>query len=439
MKLNDIVSLAKRRGFIYPSSLIYGGFSSVYDYGPLGVEMKRNLKRLWWDEMVGKNDNIYGLDSAIFMHPMTWSASGHLDSFTDPLVECKDCHKRFRADHLLEDKQHDCPECGGELSKSKDFNLLVKAYLGATEDNKSEVYLRGETCQGIYLNFKNILSSTNAKIPFGIAQIGKAFRNEITTKQFIFRMREFEQMELQYFVYPDIKSAQKEYDNWKEKRMAWFLGLGMQKENLRWRNHRPDEKAHYAKAAVDIEYKSPMGWKEIEGIHNRGDWDLSRHSKYSKTDLSYFDQTTNKRFTPWIIETSIGLDRSFLFFLIDAFHQEEKRTVLKLHPSLAPYKVAVFPLLKNKPDLVKKAKFVYQKLKADLNCVWDERGNIGKRYLAQDEIGTPWCVTIDFDTLKDDTLTVRDRDSSKQERVGISQLSKYFDNKLNKFPTGEKT
>ncbi len=433
--LNDIVALTKRRGFIFPSSLIYGGFSSVYDYGPLGVELKNNLKKLWWEEMVYANDEIYGLDSAIFMHPKTWEASGHVKNFSDPLVECKSCHHRFRADHLAEGNPSGggkCPECGGELTESRSFNLLVKAYLGVTEDSKSEVYLRGETCQGIYLNYKNVLSSMNPKIPFGIAQIGKAFRNEITTKSFTFRTREFEQMEMQYFIPPDHAFAKKTFDKWKERRMDWYLNLGINKKNIRFRDHEPDERAHYAKAATDIEYKSDLGWKEFEGIHNRGDWDLSRHSKYSGVDLNYLDLEKEKKYIPWIIETSAGADRAVLFFLMDAYKKEEKRTVLCLHPSLAPYKAAVFPLLRNKTDLVSKAKTVYENLKKEIVCAWDDRGNIGKRYLSQDEIGTPWCLTIDFDTLKDNAVTVRDRDTSKQERVNISKLAVYFKEKLEK-------
>jgi glycyl-tRNA synthetase len=424
--LNDIISLAKRRGFIYPSSEIYGGFSSVYDYGPLGVELKNNIKKLWWQEMVYQHDNIFGLDSAIFMHSKTWTASGHTDSFSDPLVECKRCHHRFRADHLLTKV---CPDCGGELTKPKDFNLLVKAFLGTTEDNKSMVYLRGETCQGIYLNYRNVLNSTKAKVPFGIAQIGKAFRNEITTKAFTFRTREFEQMEMQYFIEPEAKKAQEIFEYWKAQRLNWYLKLGINKANLRFRDHTTDERAHYAKAATDIEYHSSLGWKEFEGIHHRGDWDLSRHSRFSGQDLTYFEALTKKRFIPWIIETSAGADRATLFFLMDAFHQQDNRIVLQLHPLLAPFKAAVFPLLKNKPELVKIAREIYTDLRKDLVVDWDERGNIGKRYLAQDEIGTPWCVTVDFQTLTDKTVTIRNRDTTKQVRIEIDRLKDFLQKK----------
>lgn len=426
--LDKVISLTKRRGFIFPSSEIYGGFSSVYDYGPLGVELKNNLKNHWWKTMVYDHQNIVGLDSAIFMHPKTWEASGHIENFTDPLVECKQCHHRFRADLLAEKKQKRCPDCGGEFTEPKNFNLLVEAKLGVTDDGKNKAYLRGETCQGIYLNFLNVLNSSRQKIPFGIAQIGKAFRNEITPKNFIYRTREFEQMEMQLFINPNDQEADKYFDYWKQQRLDWYVSLGIDKEKLRLQPHPKDKMAHYAKAAEDIEYKTDFGdWKEIEGIHNRGDWDLSRHSKYSGKDLSVID-ADGKRFIPWIIETSAGADRATLIFLLDAYREDKNkdRIYLALDPQLAPYKVAVFPLLKNKPDIVAKAQKVYQHLSTQTNVAWDERGNIGKRYYAQDEIGTPYCVTIDFDTLEDDSVTVRHRDTAKQERVSLDKLNDFL-------------
>ena len=426
--LDKIVSLAKRRGFIFPSSEIYGGFSSVYDYGPLGVELKNNLKSYWWKTMVHDNRDIVGLDSAIFMHPKTWEASGHIENFTDPLVECKQCHHRFRVDLLEEQKQTKCPDCGGEFTEPKNFNLLVEAKLGVTDENKDPVYLRGETCQGIYLNFLNVLNSSRQKIPFGIAQIGKAFRNEITPKNFTFRTREFEQMEMQFFIKPDEKEANKYFEYWKQKRLDWYVSLGLDKDKLRLQSHPKDKMAHYAKAAEDIEYKTDFGgWKEMEGIHNRGDWDLSRHSKYSGKDLSVITPD-GERYIPWIIETSAGADRAALVFLLDAYREDKdkKRVYLALDPKLAPYKVAVFPLLKNKPEIVAKAQKVYEQLSTKTNVAWDERGNIGKRYYAQDEIGTPYCVTIDFDTLEKDTVTVRHRDTTKQEVVSLDKLDAFL-------------
>jgi len=424
--LDKIIALSKRRGFIYPSSEIYGGFKSVYDYGPLGVELKNNIKKLWWQSMVYKHENIVGLDSAIFVHPQTWQASGHVENFTDPLVECKSCHHRFRADHL---DISSCPDCGGNLTSPKSFSLLVEANLGVTDENKSKVYLRGETCQGIYLNFVNVVNSTRLKIPFGIAQIGKAFRNEITTKNFIFRMREFEQMEMQFFIHPNDKEADQYFNYFKKERLDWYLDLGINKNKLRFRDHESDERAHYAKAAVDIEYETDFGgFKEFEGIHNRGDWDLSRHAKLSGKDLNYTDDQGSK-FIPWIIETSVGADRAVLMFLLDSYREDgdKKRIYLDLDKRLSPFGAAVFPLLANKEELVKKAWGVYQNLtKSNLRIAWDQRGNIGKRYLAQDEIGTPFCITIDFETLEKDTVTVRDRNTTKQQRVGLDKLIQFL-------------
>jgi len=430
--MEKIVSLAKRRGFIFPSSEIYGGFGSCYDFGPLGVEMKNNIKKSWWKEMTRNHENIVGLDAAILMSPQVWQASGHLTAgFADELVECKKCHHRFKKDFLKENK---CFDCGGELTEPKKFNLMMKTFVGSLEDEAVTTYLRAETCQGIYLNFLNVLNSMRLKIPFGIAQIGKAFRNEITPGNFIFRTREFEQMEMQWFCHP--KEADKFFDYWKKERMQWYLNLGIKKENLRMVEVPAKERAHYAKRQVDIEYHFPFGWQEIEGVHNRGDWDLSNHSKYSGKDLKY------EGYYPYIIETSAGADRSFLTFLVAAFHEvkggrtktteakKEVEILLKLHRELASVKVAVLPLIKNKLELVKKAKEVYQMLKPYFTCQYDELGSIGRRYRRQDEIGTLWTITTDFDTLKDDTVTVRNRDTMSQERVKISDLVKVIDKKL---------
>ncbi|OHB23711.1 MAG: glycine--tRNA ligase [Parcubacteria group bacterium RIFCSPLOWO2_12_FULL_40_10] len=432
-KLEKIVALAKRRGFIFPGSEIYGGISGIYDYGPLGVEFKNNVKQAWREEMFRRQDNIFELDSSILMQRQVWEASGHTSAgFTDPLRECKKCHHRYRADHLAEEGIDKCPNCGGELMEARKFNLLVETHLGPVKDDSSLTYLRGETTQGIYVNYKNIKTSMSAEIPFGVGQIGKAFRNEITPGHFTYRMREFEQMEQQYFVKP--AQAEKYFEYWKNERMKWYLGLGVKKEKLRFRPHAKDELAHYAKGAEDIEYEFPFGWHEIEGVHNRGDWDLSRHSKFSGEDLSEVDEKTGERFYPYIVETSAGADRAALVFLIDAYSEDKnnERIVLKLHPKLASYKAAVFPLLRNKPELVNKAREVYLMLKKqNLGPVaWDDRGNIGKRYYSQDEIGTPWTITCDFQTLEDDTITVRDRDTTKQEREKIQELKNYFEDKL---------
>lgn len=453
-KFANIIALAKRRGFIFPSAEIYGGLSASYDYGPLGVELKNNLKKAWWKKMVQERNDIVGLDSSILTPKIVWEASGHMQSFHDPLVECKNCHHRFRADHLLEARQAepgyakekpadikdiDCPDCGGELTEPKSFNLLVKTELGAVEGQKEEVYLRGETCQGIYLDYLAVKDAMRKKIPFGIAQVGKAFRNEITTKNFIFRMREFEQMEMQYFVNP--KESEKIYEYWKEQRFSWYKSLGLREENIRLRQHAPDERAHYAKDAWDIEYNTPFGgWKEMAGIHNRGDWDLSRHGNFSKNNMTYKDAETGEEYIPWIIETSDGADRAALMFLIDAYEEtdarsgdedskHEKEVVLRLHKDLAPIKIAFLPLSKKEPLIV-----LTKEIQAELWGQWmtqyDETGSIGKRYRRQDEIGTPYCVTIDFESLEDKKVTVRDRDTMQQERVAIEDLKKYFMEKL---------
>jgi glycyl-tRNA synthetase len=438
-----IISLTKRRGFIYPSSEIYGGFGSGYDYGPLGVEMKNNIKLAWWDEMI-KNQSppaggIVGLDAAILMSPQIWQASGHLTAgFADELAECKSCHKRFKVDEI---KQKVCPECGGELTESRKFNLMMRTFVGPVETETNITYLRAETCQGIYVNFENVLNSMRLKIPFGVAQIGKAFRNEINPKDFIYRTREFEQMELQWFCHP--KEAVKYFDYWKKERVKWYLNLGIKKENLRIKEVPAAQRAHYARQQIDIEYKFPFGWKEIEGVHNRGDFDLSNHSKYSGKDLRYFDEETKEKYFPYIIETSGGADRSFLAFLCDAYQEikggrtkttkaaKEIETLLKLHKKLAPIKVAVLPLIRNKPELVKKAKEVFEILKPHFMTQYDEVGSIGRRYRRQDEIGTLFAVTVDFETLEKDDVTVRDRDTMKQERVKIENLVEALKEKLN--------
>lgn len=431
--MDKIVSLAKRRGFIFPSSEIYGGFSSCYDYGPIGVELKNNIKKEWWKTMVHDREDIVGLDSSILMSPKIWYASGHLTAgFADPLVECKKCKKRFRADHIKEQAATKCPECGGELSEARKFNLMMKTFVGPVENDASITYLRAETCQGIYVNFKNVLDSMRPKIPFGIAQIGKAFRNEITPGNFTYRMREFEQMEQQFFIKPG--ENKKYFEEWKKIRMQWYIDLGINKEKLKFHEHAKEDLAHYAKAAFDIEYDFPFENKELEGIHDRGDWDLSNHAKASKQDLSYFDTKENKKFVPNIIETSAGADRAALAFLVDAYHEEkvkdDTRIVLKFHPKLAPIKIAVLPLAKNKKEITDVARKIFNDLKTKFVAMYDDSGSIGKLYRRQDEIGTPFCVTIDFDSLEDKKVTVRDRDTMEQERVEIDGLKDYFEKKL---------
>ena len=422
--LADLVSLCKRRGFIYPGSAIYGGYKGFWDYGPLGVALKRNLKDAWWQTMVTDRDDVVGLDAAIIMNPEVWRASGHLDSFTDPLVECKHCHQRFRSDEPTQlathEATHDQPPAWTEPKK---FNLLTEVLLGATEP-KSKAYLRGEITQGVFVNFAHVVASTRIKIPFGIAQIGKAFRNEITPGNFTFRSLEFEQMELEYFVPPDDSAAPKIFTQLQAQRLDWYVKLGLQASHLRFREHQADERAHYARLATDIEYHTSFGWKECEGIHHRGDWDLSHHH------LTYHDPETNATYTPYVLETSVGVDRAALFFLLDAYELTADRVILKLHPRLAPYQVAVFPLLKNKPELVKTARQVKDRLKANFRTAWDDRGNIGKRYYAQDEIGTLYGITIDFTTLQDETVTVRHRDTTAQVRVSLAKLVDYLNHQF---------
>lgn len=451
--METLVNLAKRRGFVFPSSEIYGGFAGVYDYGPLGVLLANNIKNIWWKQMVQLRPDIVGLDAGIIMNPRVWVASGHVGGFADPLVECRICHTRSRADHLLEEAEvaadekmslEDinnlfgeniskvrCPRCGNQdFTEVKFFNLLVSSNLGDFSGEGTEpAYLRGETCQGIYVNYKNVLDTTHPKLPFGIAQTGKAFRNEITPRQFLFRTREFEQMEMQYFSRGE--EAEKHFNDLKDYRMAGLIALGLNPEKLRFKQH--ERLVFYAKDAYDIEYEYPFGWKELEGIHNRGNYDLTQHGSHSGLDLSYFDEKTGERFIPHILESSIGLGRLFLAVLADSFREEvvdgEPRVVLALSKTLAPYKIAVLPLSK-KEELQDLAKNIFNTLKENYFCQYDETQSIGKRYRRQDEIGTPYCVTVDFESLSDGQVTVRDRDTMEQERVPISNLLEFFREKF---------
>lgn len=427
--MNKLVSLCKRRGYIFQSSEIYGGLDSSYDYGPLGVELKKNIKEFWWQSMVQTREDIVGLDSAILMHPKIWEASGHVEGFHDPMIDCKTCKRRFREDdETIKDK---CPVCGGELTAARQFNLMFKTHMGAVEEEASVVYLRPETAQGIYVNFANVMQSSRQKIPFGIAQIGKAFRNEITPRNFTFRTREFEQMEMQFFVKPGSDGEWFEY--WKEQRIKWYDDLGIKKENLRFHEHGKDELAHYAEAAFDIEYEFPFGWKELEGIHNRTDFDLKRHKEFSGKDLQYFDDATRERYIPYIIETSAGCDRTLLTCLTDAYEEEDldgdTRVVLRLSPKIAPIKAGIFPLVKRDgmPEVARK---ITEDLKKHMPVFYDEGGAVGRRYRRQDEAGTPFCITVDSQTLEDNTVTVRDRDSMQQDRVGSDKLVEFLREKI---------
>jgi glycyl-tRNA synthetase len=418
--MDKLVSLCKRRGFIFQSSEIYGGLGSCWDYGPLGVELKNNIKRFWWETMTHRRDDIEGVDAAILMSPKVWEASGHVEGFTDPLVDCKKCKHRFRADTLETDV---CPDCGGELTEPRQFNLMFKTFMGPVEDSSAIVYLRPETAQGIYVNFQNVLGPSRQKIPFGIAQIGKAFRNEITPGNFIFRTREFEQMEMQYFIHPS--EDEKWFEYWKEQRWQWYLELGIRPEKIRWHEHAKDELAHYAKKAYDIEYEFSFGWKEIEGIHNRTDFDLSRHKEASGKDLRYFDDQTKERYLPYIIETSAGADRATLVCLADAYREEEvkgeTRVSLFLSPKIAPIKAAIFPLVK-KDGMPEVAAKIYRDLKKHFKVFYDDGGAVGRRYRRMDEAGTPYCITVDGQTLEDDTVTVRERNSMEQTRNKTGEL-----------------
>lgn len=439
--MEKLVSLCKRRGFIFQSSEIYGGLASAWDYGPLGSALKNRLQSFWLREMTQLHENIVGLDAAIMMHPRVWEASGHVENFTDPLVDCKNCKLRFRADQIPEENLQDkkCPECGGELTEPRNFNLMFKTHIGPVEEGGSVVFLRPETAQGIYVNFRNILQSTRQKIPFGIAQVGKAFRNEITTKNFIFRTCEFEQMEMQYFVHPS--EDKKWFDFWKNERIQYYYKLGVRENKLRFSQHGPDELAHYAKEAFDIQYEFPFGWQELEGIHNRTDYDLKRHTEFSNKDMSYLDDVTKERYVPYIIETSAGLTRSLLMVLSDAYDEEtvegDTRVVMHLHPRLAPVTVGVFPLVK-KDGLAEKAREIAETLREEFSIFYDQGGAIGRRYRRQDEIGTPFCVTIDYDTKDDDTVTLRYRDSMEQVRVKVENLAQKIADEIRAYKrTGE--
>jgi glycyl-tRNA synthetase len=414
--MSKLVSLCKRRGYVFQSSEIYGGLNSCWDYGPLGSELKRNIKDFWWKSMVYERDDIEGIDSSILMHPRIWEASGHVEHFTDPLVDCKKCKMRFRADEMNSEK---CPSCGGELTRPRSFNLMFKTFMGPVEDSANVIYMRPETAQGIYVNFLNVLNSSRKKIPFGIAQIGKAFRNEITPGNFIFRTREFEQMEMQYFVEPG--GSMQIMEQWKEIRYQWYLRLGINPEKLRFHEHDEKELAHYAKKAFDIQYEFPFGWSELEGIHHRADYDLKKHTEFSGKDLTYYDDEKKIRYIPNIIETSAGCDRTLLTCLIDAFHEEEERIVLKLSPRIAPIKAAILPLV-NRDGMDEFAGKIYDRLKSKLKVFYDDGGSIGRRYRRMDEAGTPFCFTVDSQTLKDNTVTLRERDSMQQTRIPESDI-----------------
>ena len=490
LKMDTLVSLCKRRGIIFPGSDLYGGLGGTFDYGPVGVELKNNVKKAWWRAMVYERDDMEGLDAAILMHPKTWEASGHVKGFTDPLVDCKQCRRRFRADHveekeyqvfkvlvMAEDESWDetgleimaeskneakkmlksgqiqapedkrarvvadegnvykgkrCPECGGELTDPRQFNLMFKTFVGPVEDSAATVYLRPETAQGIFVNFANVMNTMRRKLPFGIAQIGKSFRNEITPRNFIFRTREFEQMEIEFFCKPG--TDEEWYEYWVAERFNWYIRFGIRKENLRTRPHDEDELAHYALACKDVEYNFPIGWSELEGIANRTDFDLKQHQEYSGKDLKYFDEDTREKYIPYVIEPSGGVDRTTLAFLADAYREEEvkgrKRVFLALHPFMAPVKAAVFPLLKNKPELVEIAKKLTSDLKKRFYTVYDDTAAIGKLYRRQDEIGTPFCITVDVDTLDDQAVTIRDRDTMEQERISLDKVMERMHERL---------
>jgi glycyl-tRNA synthetase len=442
--MDKIVSLSKRRGFVFQSSEIYGGLNGCWDYGPLGVELLNNIKQAWWRSMTFRDD-VEGIDASILMHPKVWEASGHVENFTDPMVDCKECKARFRADQIED------AECGnkgfkgrkaskcfeeGKFTEARNFNLMFKTYIGAIESEDSIAYLRPETAQGIFVNFGNVKESTRQKLPFGIAQIGKAFRNEINTKNFLFRTREFEQMEMQYFVKPG--SDEERYEYWREQRMNWWIEHGIKAERLHFAPHPADKLAHYAKAAVDVEFEFPFGWGEIEGIHNRSDFDLTQHTKFSGKKLDYFDDQNKERFIPFVIETSAGASRGFMAFLCNAYDEDEaptadgkseKRTVLHFHPKLAPIKAAIFPLV-NKDGLQEISHGIKDDLQKSFNVFYDESGAVGRRYRRQDECGTPYCITVDYDTIQDNTVTIRDRDSMKQERIHKDLIKQYVLEKL---------
>ena len=432
-RMERIVSLCKRRGFIYPSSEIYGSTGAVWDYGPIGVLLKNNVKNAWWKSVVQERDDMVGLDAAILMHPRVWEASGHVSGFTDPLVDCKDCKQRFRADDVQGER---CPECGGELTEARPFNLMFKTFMGPVENEAAVTYLRPETCQGIFANFKNVLVSSRKKPPFGIAQIGKAFRNEITTGNFTFRSREFEQYEIEYFVPPE--EADKWFDYWVEERLRWYTDLGIAEHDLRLRPHAEDELAHYAARCTDVEYRFPFGWSELEGIANRQDFDLRQHQECAGRDMTYYDDAEKRRYLPHVIEPSGGVDRSVLAFLAAAYEEvpggrgaagAEVECVLRLDPCLAPVKAAVLPLVR-RDGMPDRARAIYDDLKRHWFVEYDEGGSIGRRYRRQDEIGTPFCMTVDSQTAEDGTVTVRDRDTMEQVRVSTDKLAEFLCDKL---------
>ena len=435
-RMEQLVSLCKRRGFVFPSSEIYGGLKSCWDYGPLGVELKRNVKDAWWRSMVRSRPDVVGIDCSILMHPKVWETSGHIAGFNDPLVDCKLCKARFRAD-TIEDQR--CPKkpsltpeaCEGELTEPRQFNLMFKTFMGPVQDESAVVYLRPETAQGIFVNFKNVVDTSRMKPPFGIAQQGKSFRNEIVTENFIFRSREFEQMEMEFFVPP--AEADDWYTYWRDARYQWFIDLGVSTDHLRLRDHEEDELAHYSKACADVEYLFPFGWKELEGVANRTDFDLSRHGEATGKDLRYFDDQTREKYVPYVIEPALGVDRAVLTFLCEAFQEDEvekdTRTVMRLHPSLAPIKAGIFPLVK-KQGLPEIAHKLEEDLRNTFSVYYDEKGAIGRRYRRQDECGTPFCVTIDFDTKDDDTVTIRDRDTLAQERIALDQVRSWLSERI---------
>jgi len=464
LTLDTIAALAKRRGFVYQTSAIYGGLANSYDYGPLGSELMRNIRNLWWKTFISTRQDMFGLDSQILLHPKTWEASGHTSSFTDPLVEDKETHKRYRADHLIEEwiekkqatgnndfnevvpdsmstkdmddfiKENNIksPE-GNEVTEPKDFKLLFETEIGTIEGEKNTVYLRGETAQGIFTNFKQILDTTRTKLPFGVGQIGKSFRNEITSGQFVFRTLEFEQAEIEYFFDHRVTDWKELFKQWQESMMTFAVDiLGIDKNSLRWRKHSDEERSHYSTDTYDLDYKFPFGWKELWGVAYRTNYDLKVHMKHSGKSLEYLNPQTGEKFLPHVIEPALGLARAFLMTLCNAYWEdtENNRTVLKLDPKLAPYKAAIFPLVKNKPDIVNKAKDLFSNLSNDFSMTWDERGNIGKRYLSQDEIGTPICITVDYQTLEDNTVTIRHRDTTEQERIDVNKLEIYLRNML---------
>lgn len=455
--MEKVAALCKRRGFIFPGSEIYGGFANTWDYGPYGAELKRNIKEFWWKTFVRERNDVVGLDAGILMNPKVWEASGHVASFSDPLIDCKKCKERIRGDKLIEENlgieaavgktlkevteiiianKLKCPKCGtSDFTEARSFNLMFKTHQGVVEETSTAVYLRPETAQGIFVNFKNVVQSCRQKIPFGIGQIGKAFRNEITPGNFTFRTREFEQMEIEYFVSPKDKTEIKRiFDDWKKNCWQWYLDLGIKKESLRYREHEKDELSHYSSMTFDIEYEFPFGWGELMGLAYRGDFDLTQHEKFSKEKLEYLDPYTNEKYMPHVIEPSFGADRTVLIALINAYEEDivggEPRTVMHLDPKIAPVKAAIFPLIK-KPELIKIAEDIFKTLSKKWNVEYDESGAVGKRYRRQDEIGTPYCITVDFDTIeKDNMVTIRDRDTTKQERIAIADVEKYIEEKL---------